>query len=366
GVLVLYYTTAQAFGETATRLLASYADQLAKALENAGLYEETQTQRVRLAQIFDSTSDGILLVNRDGEIQAANRQAGELLGFDASSVIGVRLSQLAAGRRSGGTEHDRIFEDLGAILGQPDKGGDGDLDLQRIGRTVHWVGRPIKDTAGTTVGFTLTLHDVTHERQVSQMKTDFVSFVTHQLRTPLAGIKWMLELAAQEPEVPADAASYIGDAREADPAPDHARERAARHLPAGARQAHGVDPAGGSRDHDPRGARGDRRPRAGAPASGLRLHRGSPAPRGARRRAAAPPGGHEPGLERDHARDRGHRPRALPRAPDHGAARRPRLVRVGGGRGLDLPLHAAARGARRVTSGRRVLLGDRVAGILEG
>ena len=100
GVLVLYYTAAQAFGETATRLLASYADQLAKALENAGLYEETQTQRVRLAQIFDSTSDGILLVNRDGEIQAANRQAGELLGFDASSVIGVRLSQLAAGRRA--------------------------------------------------------------------------------------------------------------------------------------------------------------------------------------------------------------------------------------------------------------------------
>jgi PAS domain S-box-containing protein len=212
GVLVLYYTAAQAFGETATRLLASYADQLAKALENAGLYEETQTQRVRLAQIFDSTSDGILLVNRDGEIQAANRQAGELLGFDASSVIGVRLSQLAAGRRS---DQDRVFDDLGAILQKPDQGADGDLDLQRSGRTVHWIGRPIKDPAGATVGFTLTLHDVTHERQVSQMKTDFVSFVTHQLRTPLAGIKWMLELAAQAPQVPDEASSYVDDARTA-------------------------------------------------------------------------------------------------------------------------------------------------------
>ena len=215
GVLVLYYTTAQAFGDTETRLLVSYADQLAKALENAGLYEETQTQRVRLAQIFDSTSDGILLVSRDGEIQAANRQAGELLGFDSSSVIGVKLSQLAAGRRSAGADQDRVFEDLGAILDKPDRGDDGDLDLQRTGRTVHWVGRPIKDPAGATVGFTLTLHDVTHERQVSQMKTDFVSFVTHQLRTPLAGIKWMLELAAQEPQVPAEAASYVEDARTA-------------------------------------------------------------------------------------------------------------------------------------------------------
>src|SRR5262249_23904151 len=177
------------------------------------LYEETQTQRVRLAQIFDSTSDGIVLVDRDGEIQAANRQAGELLGFDASSVIGVRLAQLAAGRRS--AVSDPIFEELAAILDEPDQDTEGDLELQRGARTVHWVGRPIKDASGATAGFTLTLHDVTHERQVSQLKTDFVSFVTHQLRTPLAGIKCMLELAAQGAQVSPETSSYVEDARTA-------------------------------------------------------------------------------------------------------------------------------------------------------
>lgn len=215
GVLLLYYTSPQAFPDAETRLLTSYADQLATALENAGLYEETQTQRLRLAQIFDSTSDGIVLVSRAGEIQAANRQAGELLGFDASAVIGTRLAELRTGARSVVPDYDRVFGDLAALLEDPDRGGEGDLELRRSGRTVHWTAQPTKDALGETIGFTLTLRDVTHERQVSQMKTDFVSFVTHQLRTPLAGIKWMLELAAQTPQVPEEAGSYVEDARAA-------------------------------------------------------------------------------------------------------------------------------------------------------
>src|SRR3989442_7472892 len=47
------------------------------------------------------------------------------------------------------------------------------------------------------------------------MRTDFASSVTHQPRTPLAGIRWMLELAPQTRQVPAEAGSYVEDARAA-------------------------------------------------------------------------------------------------------------------------------------------------------
>jgi PAS domain S-box-containing protein len=63
-------------------------------------------------------------------------------------------------------------------------------------------------------------HDTTDRKTIEQqtqetlkMRNDFVSFVTHQLRTPLSGIKWMLELAAETGDQ-AERASYIGDARE--------------------------------------------------------------------------------------------------------------------------------------------------------
>ena len=49
----------------------------------------------------------------------------------------------------------------------------------------------------------------------AQIATDFVTFATHQLRTPLSGVKWLLELAARDEAVGEETRSYIADARDA-------------------------------------------------------------------------------------------------------------------------------------------------------
>ena len=51
-------------------------------------------------------------------------------------------------------------------------------------------------------------------RRAETTKSDFASFVSHQLRTPLTGVSWMLELASEAPGLTSDVAGYVTEARE--------------------------------------------------------------------------------------------------------------------------------------------------------
>jgi signal transduction histidine kinase len=44
------------------------------------------------------------------------------------------------------------------------------------------------------IGTLIILHDITREKQIEKTKSEFVSITAHQLRTPLSGIKWTLQM----------------------------------------------------------------------------------------------------------------------------------------------------------------------------
>ena len=215
GVLSLGDGSTRDFTPEEVTLLQTFADQAAIVLQNANLYVESQTQRLQLTQILESTSDGVLFVGAGRRVQAANRHTGELLGCESIQLVGADLGAVLGHECTEASAAELIRTcDAGLAAGfaADGRGAAGDLELTNLKRVLHWETRTTRDAADRTVGLTITLHDVTQEREIAQLKSDFVSFATHQLRTPLSGIKWMLELGMQEQEVGEQAKSYMIDA----------------------------------------------------------------------------------------------------------------------------------------------------------
>jgi PAS domain S-box-containing protein len=204
-----YVTKTSGYFATLPTVLNKVLKQHELAVDNARLYAESQRQQARLSQIFDSTSDGIALVNGSGMVLWANRRVAEFLGSSPDALRGRSLMEVV---RAGCDDRpERMPDALEAFLATRGQSGEGDLELTLGERIVHWIGQPTDD-GPMLRGFTITFQDVTREREISRMKSDFVSFAAHQLRTPLSGIKWMLELAAEEPGLSPALASCIAGA----------------------------------------------------------------------------------------------------------------------------------------------------------
>ena len=205
GGLLLQFAAPRALTEAETRLLAAYADQLAMALDNATLFENAENQKTQLEQVFASTSDGFLVLDLDREVVALNQRGGDLLGVVPHAVIGRPFARLVEALGQAVDWDAAGGPALAAALERIGESAAGDLELAGPERrTLRWMITPTRDLLGGEVGVTVTLRDVTREREIDRMKTEFVSTVSHELRTPLASIKGSLHLLLSDEQLVLD------------------------------------------------------------------------------------------------------------------------------------------------------------------
>jgi PAS domain S-box-containing protein len=149
--------------------------------------EETMLQ---LAAIVESSNDAIFATTLDGRIQNWNHGAERLYGYSRHEVLGSHVSLVYAEQKD--TDLLRRIS-AGERVSRLET-----INLTKDGRKidVSMTISPILDRMGDIVGASTIARDITDEKILDRMKSDFVGTVSHELRTPLSAIKGFLELVA--------------------------------------------------------------------------------------------------------------------------------------------------------------------------
>jgi two-component system phosphate regulon sensor histidine kinase PhoR len=150
--------------------------------------DELSRDRALMDAMLSSMAEGVLVVDRGGRLQLANRAAQAMLRVDDSAVGRPYLEVI---------RHPDIAAQLTAVLGG-DEAAAHDLVLPRDPKRV-FVARaaPVSRGGG---GAVLVLHDITDLRHADQVRRDFVANVSHELRTPLTAIRGYVEALQDEPD----------------------------------------------------------------------------------------------------------------------------------------------------------------------
>jgi PAS domain S-box-containing protein len=173
GVLSVYARTPRVWREEEVQALVALAANASVALTNAELYQRVALEREQSVAILANIADGIVAVDRDGSVVLWNRAAEEITGVPAAEAIGRMPAQV-------------LQRDL-----ESDGGAASRLVSLPRGDDEIWLSLSeavMRDPTGAVAGRIFAFRDISAEHVVEQMKSDFVSTVSVQLRTPLTSI----------------------------------------------------------------------------------------------------------------------------------------------------------------------------------
>jgi len=190
----------QPFIEEDYNLINILASQAALTIQNARLYLDTQEMRVYLQNILDNLVEAIIVVDTDNKCTFINSLAYKILDTAVDNPIGIEYPLIFP---------EKIIQILNRVIRNIYIYGsimEEEVELQDKsgGMNVLGFSGSLMKIGGKVTGVIVVIRDmtVTHElaklRVMNQMKAEFISMISHDLRTPLTAIKGSVTLMADE------------------------------------------------------------------------------------------------------------------------------------------------------------------------
>jgi two-component system NtrC family sensor kinase len=167
-------------GRTMTRedmtVVMAMADYAAIAIENARLYARSESERRKLETILTHTEDGVIVVDTENRLLLMNGTARQAFGI-REGMVGRSIVEA--------TDDPSLL----GLLRAPGRLPHREEIVLRDGRVFNAQRTPIQG-----VGQAIVMQDITHLKELDRIKSEFVTTVSHDLRSPLTAILGYVEL----------------------------------------------------------------------------------------------------------------------------------------------------------------------------
>jgi PAS domain S-box-containing protein len=187
GTLWMGYDQIHHFSDEEVSFLVTLAGQAALAASNACLFMTAEIGRQRLEAILASTPDPVLVTDQINRLLLVNPAACQVLELNDIEDIGQPISNLISNKQ--------LVELLSSTMLQRES-----TEIVMPDGRVYLVTASVMGDDNNQMGKLCILRDVTHFKELDALKSEFVSTVSHDLRSPLTllrGYTTMLQMVGE-------------------------------------------------------------------------------------------------------------------------------------------------------------------------
>lgn len=164
-----------------------------KALQYTRALKDIANEKSRMRVLINRLSDGVMATDNQKEIVLANPAFLRMVGYRGETAVGRMVEQV--------TTYERLQEMIDQVLAMSSEefvelveeldAGNGNGRPERVlsARCV-----PFRDRVGRNVGTITLLQDITAIKRMDQIKSDFVSMVAHEIRSPLSSVLMQIQV----------------------------------------------------------------------------------------------------------------------------------------------------------------------------